>query len=69
LAGREQPAGDPLRALRTTQLEVAHQLGLDGAQPGETQAPDPRSVLLVGDTDLMVNSANTLAHLAGVPVA
>jgi len=34
-------AGDARPALRSTQLEVAHQLGLDGAKPGKTKAPIP----------------------------
>ncbi len=59
-------SGGPLPPLRSTQLEVAHLLGVDGAERDLTKPLDPRAVLLVGETDLMVNSANTLGHLVEV---
>ncbi len=59
-------SGGPLPPLRSTQLEAARLLGVDGADGDRTKPLVPRAVLLVGETDLMVNSANTLGHLVGV---
>jgi hypothetical protein len=53
-----RPAG-PLAALRETQLALADRLVGDGAV-------DAEAVSLVGETDLLVNSINTLGHLAGL---
>jgi uncharacterized membrane protein YccC len=59
-------SGGSLPPLRSTHLEVARQLGVDGADRNGTEPLDPGAVFLVGETDLMVNSANTLGHLVGV---
>jgi hypothetical protein len=56
-----------LPPLRSTQLELARRLGVDGPGRRATGTVDPRAVVLVGATDLMVNSANTLGHLVDVP--
>ena len=53
-----RPAGS-LAALRETQLALADRLVGDGAV-------DADAVSLVGETDLLVNSINTLGHLAGL---
>jgi len=57
--------GGSLPPLRSTQLELTRLLGVDGAGP-DTVSLDPSAVLLAGETDLMVNSANTLGHLVGL---
>jgi uncharacterized membrane protein YccC len=59
-------ATDPLPPLRSTQLELTRLLGVDGANMEGRKSLDPGSVLLAGETDLMVNSANTLGHLVGL---
>jgi uncharacterized membrane protein YccC len=56
-----------LPPLRSIQLELARRLGVDGPGGHENATVDPRAVVLVGGTDLMVNSANTLGHLVDVP--
>jgi uncharacterized membrane protein YccC len=55
-----------LPPLRSTQLQLARRLGIDGPGGEATGTVDPRVVVLIGGTDLMVNSANTLGHLVDV---
>lgn len=59
VADRELP---PLRA---TQLELRRRAGLDDGGSPDVD-PDPQAVLLVSETDQIVDAINTVGHLAGV---
>jgi uncharacterized membrane protein YccC len=60
-------AVEALPPLRSIQLDMARGLGFDGSRledaPG---SPGEEAVTLVGETDLIVNSVNTLGHLLGM---
>jgi hypothetical protein len=55
--------------LRATQLDLAHALGVgNGSLEGHAQ-PDSRVLIVVSETDLLVNAVNTLGHLVGLEPA
>ncbi len=58
------PTGYP--PLRATQVAVAAHLMNASTQAVADPAPGSSDMVVVSETDLMVNAVNTLAHLVGV---
>lgn len=53
----------PLPQLRAAQLDLVTQLGVDPIATLDQGSPDNDTVVLVSETDLMVNAIDTLGHL------
>ncbi|HET9075673.1 MAG TPA: FUSC family protein [Acidimicrobiales bacterium] len=67
VAGSVRGSGVPscLPPLRKEQLAMARALGL-GSDNGSRPAANATALVLAGETDLLVNSVNTLGHLVGL---